>query len=666
MLSKVISETDEIELPYSDNILSFGFALLDYNAPEKNLYAYKLEGFNSDWVQLGTKREIMFTGLSPGKYNLKVKGSNSDGVWNKNYASLKIIITPPWWRTLWAYSLYVLIFITGMYWMRRYELNRIRLRNDLKLEKVETDTLRNLDQMKSRFFANISHEFRTPLTLILGQIENIMSSDIDVQKKGKLQVANRNARRLMKLINQLLDLSKLEAGSMEFDAEQHNIVSFLKNLFYSFESLAETKNIKLIFDSVSEKIIMVFDPDKMEKIFYNLISNALKFTSAGGEIIVSIKIMELSFVKISIKDSGIGIPADRTDKIFDRFYQVDSSQTREYEGTGIGLALTKELIELHKGKIEVNSKEGEGTEFIIILPYNNLKSTSIEIYEPSISNNFENVDNPDIQDDSSEDTFYQTEIKSKQQEIILIVEDNPDVRAYTIEHLEKDYKVLEAVNGEDGILKASDSIPDLIITDVMMPKMNGYEFSKKIRTEEKTSHIPIIMLTAKGTLNDRIEGLETGIDAYITKPFSVKELTATVKNLINQRKQLRKRFSKATIIKPSEVSAVSSDQVFLEKTIVIIEKHFEDENFSVDKLASEIGMSLSQLNRKLNALIDQPAGKLIRTFRLQRAAELLIKNAGNVSEICFRVGFNDQGYFSKTFRKQFGCSPLEYKKREQK
>jgi len=379
---------------------------------------------------------------------------------------------------------------------------------------------------------------------------------------------------------------------------------------------------------------------------------------------------EGGFVEIRIKDSGIGIPADRLSNIFDRFYQVDSSITREHEGTGIGLALAKELVELHKGKISVNSKEGEGTEFIINLPLGDLKIEKEQLVKlPGDKFSFEKINN-DLETTEKKQETRQSFSEGGNQvsgdrEIILIVEDNSDVRAYINEQLETVYKVIEASNGEEGILKAQNEIPDLIITDVMMPKMDGYQFSKEIRSNEKTSHIPIIMLTAKAGLDDKIEGLETGIDDYLTKPFSAKELKVRVKNLIYQREQLRKRFSLSTIIKPSEVSAVSVDRVFLEKTIKIIEAHFKDEQFGVEKLSEQVNMSVSQLNRKLNALINQPAGQLIRSLRLQRAADLLQQNAGTVAEICYMVGFNDQAYFSRSFKKQFGCSPSDYKKESQ-
>ena len=532
----------------------------------------------------------------------------------------------------------------------------------LKELKIAQERLQELDQLKSRFFANISHEFRTPLTLVLGEIDSVMSENIDVKEKGKLQVANRNARRLLGLINQLLDLSKLEAGSMELNAEQHNIVSFLKSLFYSFESLSESQKITLKFESECENIPVVFDPDKMEKIFYNLISNAFKFVSSNGEIKVNLNIIN-SAAEIRIKDTGIGIPPDRLPHIFDRFYQADSSASRKHEGTGIGLALTKELIELHKGSISVNSKEGEGSEFIILLPLGDFKIEREELVKLQPAE-YLNLNNFSAQEKEEKITELDSPV-SENHEIVLIVEDNPDVRNYISELLKTEYKVIEASDGEEGISNARDEIPDLIITDVMMPGMDGFQFSTQIRSDMKTSHIPIIMLTAKAGLDDKIEGLETGIDAYITKPFSAKELRVRVRNLIYQREQLRKRFSKSTIIKPSEVTVVSMDQEFLEKTIKVIEQNFEDPKFSIEKLADEVNMSLSQLNRKLNALVAQPAGQLIRSLRLQRAADLLRQNADTVAGICYKVGFNDQGYFGRVFKRQFGISPNAYRKKMQ-
>lgn len=655
LLLKSVSSTDQINLSYKHDVITFEFASLDYSAPKKNQYAYKLDGYNNDWISSGNLGSATYTNLPNGEYTFRVKGSNNDGIWNEEGLSLAVIISPPWWHTWWAYAFYMVIFLSILYGARRYELNRFNLKNQLEIERIQTDTLRNLDQLKSHFFANISHEFRTPLTLITGQIENLMESDVDRKNKRKLESINLNAERLLTLINQLLDLSKLEAGKMELNSEPQNIVSFLKNLLFSFESLADTKNIALNFSSVRAVIHVDFDADKMEKVFFNLFSNAFKFTEPGGRIDLSIETPAPNIVEIHLEDSGIGIPENRLNHIFDRFYQVDPSNTRKHEGTGIGLSLAYELIKLHDGTITVLSKEGIGTEFIIQFAceegYVNLQQENILSKETSVEADALNLAIPEIE-------F----LLSEHDEIILIVEDNADVRAFIREQLTDDYKILEAENGLEGISMSQGTIPDLIITDLMMPEMDGYEFSEKIRNDEKTSHIPIIMLTAKAGLDPKIEGLELGIDAYITKPFHVRELQARVKTLIQQRKNLKKQFSTATYFKPSTVTKSSVDQSFLKNAIGIIETHLCDEDFRVEHFAESLNMSISQLNRKLNALVDQPAGTFIRSIRLQRSAELLNQTDKTVAEVCYDVGFNDQAYFSRAFKKQFGKTPSAFRK----
>jgi len=651
-----------IVLEFGNNNLQIKFSAASFIKPEANQYQYFLEGNDQGWSDWSGENNKEYTNLSSGDYTFRVRSKNTYGVIG-NEDTFRFTILSPWYLSWWAYLIYLFLFAILFWQFRRYELQRINKKHSMQMERLEFSKLKELDQLKTQFYANISHEFRTPLTLILGQTESVMSSGIDLKEKSKLQVADRNARRLLTLINELLDLSKLEAGGMELKGQKHNIVSFLKSLFFSFESLAESKRISLKFESQQQNIPVLFEPEKMEKVFFNLISNALKFTPEQGEIKVSIKIKDTSQVEIALTDSGVGILADQLPHIFNRFYQADSSNTREYEGTGIGLALTKELVELHNGTITAKSTGGKGSTFTILFPVLELDTSNVgEIENTGEQYFFDEITGYSKKLNNEEEPAIEQSTANDKKEIILIVEDNNDVREYIREQLFETYQVLEAGNGEEGILIAEEYIPDLIITDVMMPKMDGYQFSRKLSLNEKTSHIPIIMLTAKATLDDKLEGLETGVDAYLTKPFSTRELRVRVKNLIYQRQQLRRRFSTATIIKPSEVSAVSADQKFLEKTISIIEHFLSDENFSADRLAEKVNMSVSQLNRKLNALVDQPAGQLIRSMRLQRAADLLKQNAGTIAEICFKVGFNDQAYFARAFKKQFDCSPSDYKK----
>ena len=660
-LEKSVEETKRIVLSHKEDIITFEFAALEFSAPEKKQYAYMLENFNNNWVNSGSVRSATFTHLPPGDYIFRVKATNNDGVWSDNGIAVGLTVKPPWGNTWFAYIIYVVGLTLIIVLLRRYEMNRIRLKNQLKIEKVSADSLRQIDQMKSQFFANISHEFRTPLTLILGQLESVLSSDIDSKEKSKLLVANRNSRRLLTLINQLLDLSKLEAGNMELNASQYNIVSFLKSLFYSFESMAESKKIELSFQSESENIPVIFDLDMLEKVFYNLVSNAIKYTNEMGNVSISIKNIDSLYVEIVVQDTGTGIPPVYLPNIFDRFFQVDNTSTRNFEGTGIGLALVKELINLHHGTISVDSTVGVGSIFYIRLP---LSQTEIE----NVSERSSEVNRDNLNNYFAEKGVIEAKIETKEKEkepadsreIVLIVEDNKDVREYIREQLEADYRIVQAENGQVGMIVAQETVPDLIISDLMMPKVDGFQFCKAVRNEEKTSHIPIIMLTAKAAFDNKMEGFEIGVDDYITKPFSAKELKVRIRNLIDQRKLLRERFKGATIIKPSEVTATSIDQIFLEKVIKSIEANIENQDFTPDSLANEVNMSVSQLNRKLNALINQPAGQLMRSLRLQRAADLLKQNAGTVAEICYQLDFNDPAYFSRAFKKQFGCSPSEY------
>lgn len=674
ILSRVIGQARDITLSYRQNVITFEFAALDFSASSRNQYAYRIMGLNDDWIPSGTVRSATYTNLPPGDYVFQVKGSNNDGIWNEQGARLAIHIDPPPWLTWWAYILYAVAILGALYGVRRYELNRLRLKGHLKVEQAQSEKLRELDQFKSRFFANISHEFRTPLTLILGQIDRVLRAEHDRERKNRLEVAQRNAFRLLRLINQVLDLSKLEAGSMSLKATQGNIVPFLKNLVFAFESLAEQKQITLTFHCARESIGVRYEADKLEKVFSNLFSNALKFTSKGGEVRVECKLQSATHpaarvVQIRISDTGTGIPADQLPHIFNRFYQVDGSHTREQEGTGIGLALAKELVELHRGEIHVSSEIGKGTTFAVLLPVDEtsparagLQPGGLEKRAPKAEASLRNF-LPETTDPSRKPVPAVPLLPESQTPIVLVVEDHPDVRAYICDRLAACYLVLEACNGEDGLQTARQQVPDLIITDIMMPKMDGYQLCTILKNDELTCHIPIIMLTAKAGLEDKIEGLQTGVDDYLLKPFSAKELLVRVANLIDLRRRLRERFRLQTVVKPAEVTAVPMDRIFLQKVLEAIEEGMGDERFDVETLAKTVNMSVSQLNRKLRALVDQAAGHLLRSMRLQRAADLLKQNAGNVAEVCYRVGFCDQANFTRAFKKRFGTAPGAYRKK---
>lgn len=519
-----------------------------------------------------------------------------------------------------------------------------------------------LDKIKSRFFANISHEFRTPLTLIMGPVKQVMEKTEAPKNRSLLKTAHTNADRLLQLINQMLDLSKLEAGKMKLQTQEQNIAELLKGIVMSFDSLADRKHIRLQFISQNENIPLFIDKDKLEKIFYNLLSNAFKFTEEYGEVAVMI-IEHKKTVEIIVRDNGIGISREGLVNIFNRFFQEEEDMP-VIKGTGIGLALVKELVELHSGTITVESEVNKGTSFNIHLPKGKLHLKEEEILTIESNNFIEKGAQPgklqDLDNFDSNDLEVSSAIEKgiiDHRPIVLIVEDNRDVRAYIRQHLDEEYQIIEAVNGQDGIEKAIKYLPDLVVSDVMMPKKNGYEVCSFMKKDVRTSHIPVIMLTAKAAREEKMKGLEFGADDYLVKPFDTNELEVRIRNLINIRKQLQKQFNSGPFPNTSKLSNNSLDKSFLEKVCNTIETHISNGNFGVDMLSSEIGMSRGHLNRKLKALTDQSANKFIQSYRLEKALKKLRQKTGNVSEVAFETGFSSTAYFVKCFREKYGKTP---------
>jgi signal transduction histidine kinase/ligand-binding sensor domain-containing protein/CheY-like chemotaxis protein len=711
ILDSNINLKQHITLEHDENFFSFEFAALNFLKPEKNQYAYYLEGFEDDWFYSGNRRFANYTGVPPGEYTFHVKGSNNDGYWNEEGTSVQITVLPPLWKTWWAYVIYGIFLISIIFSIFYYYLRRQRLLQKLALEQVEAEKLKELDGLKTRFFTNISHEFRTPLTLILGPVQQLLAKISDPRDKQNLSIIQQNAHRLKELVNQLLSLSKLESGKMVLQATEVDLVQFVKNCMQSFESLAGHKKIDLSFTADQDIIAAYIDKEKMMQVMNNLLSNAFKYTTEGGSVLIQVgqldswtvgsKITPLSppssgdnessptlgggrgGIVISISDTGKGISPDHLAHIFDRFYQADDSISREQEGTGIGLAIAQEMVKLHGGEIEVESDVGVGSTFRIYLPLgmDHLKPEELETSLQSVSESegspgstvssqqFEiNMTSPPVLLSNLERGNRGPGGDGGEAPLLLIVEDNPDMRTFIRGYFEDSYQVLEAENGEEGLTTAIEQIPDVIVSDVMMPKMDGYAFCQKLKTDEKTSHIPVILLTARATKESRMEGLETGADDFITKPFDGEELQVRVQNLVDQRKKLSEHFRKKFELiaaKPSD-APLSRDEKFLIKAQSVVEANLSNPDYGVENFASDMALSRYHLHRKLKALVEQSTTEFIRTIRLTFAINLLKNRAGTISEIAYDAGFNNPTYFTISFKKKYGISPSEYLDRLEK
>ena len=693
ILEENIRYTSEITLTSNESVFSLEFIAMDYISQDEVLYAYQLEGFDKDWVYVNAdKRTVNYTNLDDGTYFFKVKASNSDRVWNEKPVILKITILPPWWKTIWAYLLYLLIFAFLLFFFRRLALIRAKLKNELVIEHINRVKDEELHQSKLKFFTNISHEFRTPLTLILGPLERIMATGQgDNLMKRQFLMIKRNADRLNLLIDQLMDFRKIDNGLMTLDAVEGDICKFICDISLLFEGSAIEKNISLSIKCSGNNFNVWFDRDKMEKIIYNLLSNAFKFTPDNGSIVINVSFISvdqvsrnsainpnksvegiiIQYVEISVEDSGIGIPASNIEHVFERFYKGGNSEIIAQKGTGIGLALTKDFVELHGGEIFVKSDEGKGSCFTFWLPKGDSINRKIQYTIPdSLQLNTETIiwDGLNTLKHNDFETGSESapsQIKGKAP-LILVVDDDSEIVKFIGESLNTKYKIIDAENGLLGLQSAVDNNPDLIISDVMMPEMDGIELCQKLKTNLKVSHIPVILLTAKTALESRIEGIETGADAYLSKPFSIKLLEAQITNLLASRKKLREDFGKKITVEPSEITITSTDEKFIKKAIMLVEEHIDDPEFSVEQLGRELGLSRSHLHRKLIAITSQPATEFIRTIRLKRSAQLLVKSKLTVEEITYKVGFNSPSYFTKCFRLHFGMTPSEYIENSQK
>jgi len=644
---KNINYLENINLPYKENFFSISYAALNFTEPEDNQYQYQLVGVDEDWVHSGNQNFATYTNVREGNYIFKVKASNNDNVWNEKGISLQINIAPPWYRSSLAYIFYLFSLGGIIYTIYRFQKRRWQLSANLALEKAEGQRLKEMDLAKNRLYTNITHEFRTPLTVILGLAEE-MQLNPKIKWESRLKTIRRNGTQLLDLINQMLDLSRLQDGSLQANYIQGDIIHYLKYLTESYESLAFVQQKNLAFFSDLSQLVMDYDEDKLHRILGNLLSNAIKFTPEYGNIKVFVK-KENETLFIQIIDSGVGIAAQKLPHIFDRFYQVDTSSTRQGEGTGIGLALVKEMLHLLDGNIQVESEVGKGSVFEVQLLIRNnatIKNTQKEI---ELTFTQEGIYTNKIQDNLIP--------LNKDKPVVLIIEDNWDVVEYLKTCLFPTYTLLTAKDGEEGIAIAQKEIPDIIISDVMMPKMDGFQVCKFIKTNPLTNHIPIILLTAKATQTDKIAGLQYGADAYLSKPFDKIELLTRLKQLITLRKKLQERYS-LTSLKPILIESTTED-TFIKELTKIIQAHLEEEDFQVIHLCKIMKISRTQLHRKVKALTDLSTSEFIRQVRLQSAHHLLEHSGLNVSEVAYKVGYKYPNHFSADYKKQFGVPPNE-------
>jgi signal transduction histidine kinase/ligand-binding sensor domain-containing protein/DNA-binding response OmpR family regulator len=654
-----IEYQSEIILNYNQNTVNLEFVSLNYAYPTKNNYHFQLTGVDSDWITSESFNQVTYSNLKPGAYTFKVKATNPHNIGETETKEMRIIILYPPWKTWWAYTLYFMLGSIILYIAVRQALVRSQLKSEAFHNKIEANKLHEIDKLKSRFFANISHEFRTPLTLLLAPLENKLKQAQTPEEKAEFSLMHRSASRLLTLVNQLLDLSRLEAGTLKLNLKHTNLGNLITTITSQFASMADSKKINFQVN-VNEAIELFVDHDKVEKIITNLLSNAFKFTPAHGSITLSIstgepnKTFTEGFAEIKVTDTGAGIATAHLNKIFDRFYQVDASSTRESEGTGIGLALTKELVELHKGTITVESEPGKGSTFTVWLPigFLHLKADELTLEAQQVKPlsqymEFELPENPSLRSEAAS-------------EKVLVIEDNADLRIFIRNELEKTYSVLEAVDGEAGLKSAFEHIPTLIITDLMMPKRDGLQLCEILKNDQRTSHIPVILLTAKADIETKLQGLKTGADEYIAKPFVMDELLARIQNLLENRKRLRAKYTTKLALRPAEVKVESLDERFLRNIMEVVEVHFSDSSFGVEQFTKETGMSQAQLYRKLHALTGFTPNEFVRHMRLERAADLFKQKAGNVADVAYQVGFNNLSYFAKCFKEKFGVSPSQF------
>ncbi|MEA5257898.1 two-component regulator propeller domain-containing protein [Arcicella aquatica] len=673
VLEKPLEQTQNITVKDRENDFSIGFVGLNYNNPQKNIYAYRLKGYNKNWVYTtANQRTASFSNLSAGDYVLEIKAYNGEGQWSKKPAILKIMVLPPWYKTWWAYTLYSLLIVSAFIVYRRASLARQALKNAIALEKFKAEKEKEITDLKLSFFTNVSHELRTPLTLILGPMEELVS--VESKMKDKVVLMHQQTRKLLELVNQLLEFRKVESGHVSLRATQGNILHFIQEIFLIFKLKADECYFDYAISMPKEPINMYFDWSKLEIILTNLLSNSFKYTPEGGKIRIQVSVigspdegavfdqkkLKDNYLEIKVQDWGIGMKTDEVDKIFDPYFQASHTETMKIMGTGIGLSLVKQFVEAHSGEVSVQSQVGEGTTFQLKLPFGKahlaIHEIQNEVLEPqkvTVNTNLVDVERPEAE---------KVSIKIPSTTRILIVEDNEELRLYLQQLCEINYEVFTAVDGLDGWGKTLQLLPDLVISDVMMPRSDGLELCRKIKQHPKTSHIPVMLLTARVAAVHELEGLETGADEYMAKPFNPLIFTAKIVTMLQSRLQLREYYQRKLLLEPTQVDIPDETKQLLEKAMAIIENNLSDSDFNVQILVREMGMSQSAFYRQIKAITGQSVVEFIRDIRLKRAAQLLSSGNLRVSEVAMMVGIEDIKYFRKMFQGIYNMPPSEYAK----
>ncbi|WP_281637949.1 hybrid sensor histidine kinase/response regulator transcription factor [Flavobacterium marginilacus] len=677
-LQKVISETKHITLNHNQSVFTIEYVGINYSYPGKNEYAYYLEGFEKEWNYVGNKHIATYTNLAPGDYVFKVKSANRGGTWSQKPLELKITILAPWWKTYWAYLVYLIIAVLGAYYVITYYQNKFKAKQAISFERDKRIQIEKLNNKKLQFFTNISHEFRTPLTLIMNPLDDLLKNNVynlNGEVLNKLKVIHKSSDLLSRLINELMDFRKLQFNQVQLQVQEIEVISFVKDILSHFDEEANFRKIELTFSSPLKKLNDWVDPKMFEKIIFNILSNAFKVTPDYGSINVRIKESnkpvyfplvnlgkEVKSYEITIEDTGSGLDKKELKRIFERFYQVNNLNKTYYGSTGIGLEVVKEFIELNKGKIEVDSVLGDGTTFRIIFPLGK------DFFEPD---EFAKVSNKpalekkkilrDMTAMESNSELPANESNPEKPHTVLIVEDNADLRSYLKAELKKEYKVIVAENGQKGYDLAVHKLPDLILTDVIMPVMDGLEMCKKIKGNIKTSHIPLLMLSAKALVKDRLEGIDSGADLYLSKPFNMDILKSSLAQLINSRQIIFNKFYDG-ITKKAQQKTTTIDNDFMQKILNYIHENISEPELSVELLASIVFLSRSQLYRKIKTLTGVSVNEFIRNVRLEKAKQFIEFGNDNINEISYKVGFATPSYFTKCFKLKFGHLPTEEKK----